>query len=239
MTTYLIYFEDTYKFEDDAFIEATGKDENGDFIILNQTLFYPQGGGQPSDFGTIEVGGVAIPIYKVKCNANEVRHYTDQRYSHFVGQNAKCYLDQNTRILHARLHTAGHLLSNIIENLYSCWKGAKGHHFPGECYVEFTSKNDQFESISLDLVKQEIEKCIEANSLITIDQISSDALQERCPGITYSIPSNQPIRIMCIGDFPFSPCGGTHVKSLKELKGLEISKYKIKGNRMKVHYQLN
>lgn len=239
MTTHLSYFEDTYKFQEIAIIEATGKDENGDFIILNQTLFYPQGGGQPSDFGTLEVGGVTIPIYKVKSFANEVRHYTDQDYSHIVGQKGKCSLDQDTRLLHARLHTAGHLLSNIIEDHYPCWKSVKGHHFSGECYVEFKPKNDQSGNISLDLINQEIQKYIGENCLITIDQVPSLILQERCPGITYTTSSEQPIRIMRIGDFPFSPCGGTHVNSLKELNGLEISKYKIKGNRMKVHYQLN
>lgn len=68
--TQLSYFEDTYKFEDTAVIKANGKDENGDFLILNQTIFYPQGGGQPSDRGTIAVDGVVVPIHSVKYVGN-------------------------------------------------------------------------------------------------------------------------------------------------------------------------
>jgi len=239
MSTQLSYFEDTYKFEDFAIIKLIGKDENGYFLILNQTIFYPQGGGQPSDRGAIEVGDVVIPIHSVKCVENEVRHYTNQSYSHLVGQKGKCSLDQEPRLLHAKLHTSGHLISNIIENLYPCWKATKGHHFPGQCYIEFASKKSDLDNISLELVHREIEKFIEANSLITVKQISSQSFQEQCPNMTYSIPSDQPIRVMRIGDFPFSPCGGTHVTSLKELEGLEISKFKIKNNILKIYYHLN
>jgi len=239
MNTRLTYFEDTYKFEDHAIIEANGKDENGDFIILNQTTFYPQGGGQPSDRGTLEVGSFVIPIHKVKSVENEIRHYTDQGYSHLVGQEVKCFLDQETRLLHARLHTSGHLISNVIEHNYPCWKGVKGHHFPDQCYVEFTSKNSHVDSVALEFVNREIEKFIEANCLINVDQVASQDLQEVCPNLAYSIPSDQPIRVMRIGDFPFSPCGGTHIKSLKELKGLEITKCKIKNKIMKINYHIH
>jgi Ser-tRNA(Ala) deacylase AlaX len=62
MQTLLSYFEDTYKFEDHASVVASNKDEFGYFLVLNQTIFYPQGGGQPSDQGLIEVGGAVIRI---------------------------------------------------------------------------------------------------------------------------------------------------------------------------------
>lgn len=64
MATHLIYFEDTYKFIDQAIIKECNKDENGFFLILNQTIFYPQGGGQPSDQGRMEIGNLILPIGK-------------------------------------------------------------------------------------------------------------------------------------------------------------------------------
>jgi Ser-tRNA(Ala) deacylase AlaX len=236
MTTYLSYFEDTYKFNEHAVIIASRKDEKGNFIVLNQTIFYPQGGGQPSDQGIIEVGDSVIPIHSVRSIDHEVRHYTDRDYSSFVGQNAKCSLNQETRLLHAKLHTAGHLLSNIIESLYPHWSAVKGHHFPDQCYVEFMSKNDSIDEIPLEFINKQIEQCIEKNCLTSVALVSGDKLKELCPNITYSIPSGQPIRIVRIGDFSFSPCGGTHVKSLKELKGMKITKYKIKKDVIKINY---
>ena len=168
-----------------------------------------------------------------------MRHYTDQAYDHFVGQEGTCSLDQETRLLHAKLHTSGHLLSNVIESLGPCWKATKGHHFPGQCYVEFTSKNGHIDNVSLERIHQEIEKFIEVDSVTTVEQVSNQRFQELCPDMPYTLSSDQPIRVIRIGDFPFSPCGGTHVKRLKELKGLEISKYKIKNNMLKIYYHLN
>src|ERR1700722_366817 len=141
MQTQLSYFDDTYKFNDHTMIVATNKDDHGHFVILNQTIFYPQGGGQPSDQGTIQVGNVLIPIHSVKSVDNEIRHYTNQSYNHLGGQTGTCIVDQDLRLLHARLHTSGHLISNIIESHYPQWQAVKGHHFPDQCYVEFTAKN--------------------------------------------------------------------------------------------------
>lgn len=238
MKTHLSYFEDTFKFEDLATIDAVGKDANGHFILLNQTLFHPQGGGQPSDQGTLQVEDVTIPIHRVKVVDNMVRHYTDKNYSFLIGQEVTSSLDQAMRLNHARLHTAEHLISNIIENIAPHWNTVKGHHFPNECFVEFTSQNDTSEAILMEQLIQEIETCIEENYSISMDQIVGDKVKELCSNLKFSIPNDQLVRIVRIGDFPFSPCGGTHVKSLQELKGLEITRIKIKNNTMKINYDI-
>lgn len=238
MQTQLSYFDDTYKFNDHAMIMETNKDDNGHFIILNQTIFYPQGGGQPSDQGTLQIGDTLIPIHSAKCIDSEIRHYTDQSYNRLIGQEGLCMLDQPLRLLHARLHTSGHLISNVIESYYPQWQAVKGHHFPDQCYVEFTAKNGSLENISIDRVNQEMEQFIEKDWFTSMDQVSGDQVQKLCPNITYSIPRDQPIRVIRIGEFPFSPCGGTHVKNLKELKGLKITKHKIKKNSMKIYYDI-
>lgn len=235
METHLSYFEDTYKFDEHATIMATDKDENGHFLVLNQTIFYPQGGGQPSDQGTFQVGSVLIPIHHVRLINQRVRHYTDQSYSHLVRQTGVCTLDQDLRLLHAKLHTSGHLISNVVESHYPHWRAIKGHHFPGESYVEFTAKNGSVENIALEWLNKEIAQHIEKDDPISMDQISGDKIQE----LSYSIPKDQPLRVIRIGEFPFSPCGGTHVKSLLELAGLKITKYKIKKNTMKIYYEID
>ncbi len=236
MTTHLVYFEDTYKFDDHAMLVATNRDEKGHFIVLNHTIFYPQGGGQPSDQGTIKVGDVVAPIHSVRSIDREVRHYTNQDYSSLRGQEASCLVNKETRLFHARLHTAGHLISNIVESLYPDWHAVKGHHFPDQCYVEFMSNTASLNDIPIEGVNKEIAAFIEKDYATHVDQVSGGKLQELYPNLTYTIPSDQPIRVVRIGDFPFSPCGGTHVKSLKELNGLEITRCKIKKGVMKINY---
>lgn len=239
MTTYPSYFEDTYKFNDSARITRTAKDEQGHFIVLNQTIFYPQGGGQPSDQGTIQVENTVIPIHSVKSVEHEIRHYTDQDYTHLIGEEGACLLDQELRLLHARLHTAGHFISNVIERSYPQWVAVKGHHFPEQCYVEFADQSWAVENISLMWVNQEIEKMITQDFAIHKDQMTGDKLQELCPNLPFRVPQEQTLRVIRIGDLPFSPCGGTHVKSLNELKGLKITKHKIKKNTLKIYYDIH
>lgn len=237
--THPSYFEDTYKFTDSARMTKASKDEQGNFIVLDQTIFYPQGGGQPSDQGIFQIGDTSIPIHSIKSIDQEIRHYTHQDARDFLGQKGLCILDQEKRLLHARLHTAGHLISNVVENHYPQWMAIKGHHFPEQCYVEFTIKNEAAGNISIEGINEEIEQFIGHNLVINRDQITGDKLQELCPNITYTIPKDQPIRVIRIGDFSFSPCGGTHVKNLQELKGLKITNSKIKKNNMKVYYDIH
>lgn len=239
MKTHLSYFEDTYKFDDQAMIIASNKDEAGHFIVLNQTIFYPQGGGQPSDQGVVEVGNIAIPIHKVKSVDNEVRHYTNQDYSHLVGQACRCIINSELRLINAKLHTSGHLLSNAFEAMYPQCRAVKGHHFPGESYVEFSVQNGlDVQEIDVPLLNSEIEGLIRQDLAIQSKYIASDELANICPNLPYSIPEGRSVRLVAIDSFDYQPCGGTHVKSLSELEGLQIIKYKIKGGSIKISYSI-
>src|SRR5262245_12970008 len=137
METKRAYFEDTYLFETQALITASGQDENGHYLILDQTIFYPQGGGQPSDQGTLQGNNFQISIHHVKAMEHEIRHYTNQNYRQWVENEVKCIINQELRLLHAKLHTAGHFIRGIVESNYPDWRAVKGHHFPEQCYVEF------------------------------------------------------------------------------------------------------
>ena len=238
METKRQYIKDTYKFSGSAQICAVESDAQGHYILLNQTIFYPQGGGQPSDQGTMVTGERVIPIHQVKCIDNEIRHYTDQAYNHLIGQKVECFISTETRLLHSRLHTAGHLISTVIEKLQPQWIAQKGHHFPNECFVEFITREQNHTICSLETINQEINRCINENYPIETLEIAHNKLSQFCPNLSYTIPNKSAIRIMRIGEFPYQLCGGTHVKSLFELKGLEVIKFKIKGNILKIYYDI-
>lgn len=235
MKTKLSYFEDTYQFTSSAIIIQSGQDEKGYFVLLDQTLFHPQGGGQPSDSGTITVDGVMISVPMVKNSNNEVRHYTDRDCSAMVTKTVECAINREKRLLHARLHTAGHLISNIVEAFDMGWRAVKGHHFPDQCYVEFTGTNCAENNLSVDSVNKEIADYLEKDCELSVDQQSADKMKTP----SSHIPDDQPIRTVRIGDFPFSPCGGTHVRSLKELQGFNVTKLKSKNNMLKIYYQID
>ena len=66
--------------------------------------------------------------------------------------------------------------------------------------------------------------------------IEAEEVGAICGTLPYSIPLDQAVRVIGIEGFNYQPCGGTHVTALSELKGLHLSKFKIKGNNLKVSY---
>lgn len=231
------YFEDTYRFKDCAVIESVNRDEKGYFLVLDKTIFYPQGGGQPSDEGMLKAHDLEILVTSVKTINGEIRHYTAQPNEYLIGQTVVCSINPEKRILHAKLHTAGHLISNVIEKHFANYKAVKGHHFPGECYVEFNSKASEMQ-IDSNKINQILVEEIRKNAKIEVMQVSKQQLAEICPDLPYAIPDNQMIRIVRIGEFPFQPCGGTHLKSTAELGNLVITRLRVKNNTLKIYYAI-
>lgn len=238
MITTRLYFIDSYQFKAQAVILGSGKDDVGPYVILDQTIFHPQGGGQPSDQGELVGKMGSIPIHKVKAVEEEIRHYTSFEDNSWVGEEVQCTIDPKMRLYHAKLHSGGHLVSNIVEKLYPHLKPIKGHHFPDSSYVEFKASKGTTQDISLELIQQDLEQAIQEDLSITISQVNPDQLKEFCPDLGYEIKSAEKIRLSRIGEFPHSPCGGTHVKTLQDLKGLTVTKYKIKEGTLKISYVL-
>jgi alanyl-tRNA synthetase len=223
---------------DEAMIESANKDEKGPFIVLNQTIFYPQGGGQPSDQGQVCFKDRSIPVLSVRRIDGEIRHYTDQEYSQWIGEQVRCQVDLIKRKLHSRLHTAGHLISHVVEKMYPACKAIKGHHFPGECYVEFLAKERV--AIDSESIKRKMNEVIQQRQNVDSLFVTEAQFRELCPDLAYEVSKNrgQAIRLIKIGDFAYQPCGGTHVKETSELLGLDILKIKAKDRSLKIYYTL-
>ena len=214
MNSIKIYHEDTYRFSDESVILMAGRDERGEFIVLDRTIFYPGGGGQPCDQGYFSVEGLEIPIKSVRLCEDQIRHYTDNECHHLTGKKVSLHIDVDKRLLHAKLHTAGHLISHIVEENYSGYKAIKGHHFPGECYVEFASNNTGSKELDLNALNSKIQVVLCENQSVEITHINSQDLAVFCPDLPYTIPHVEQLRLIKLGRWGYQPCDGTHVKAL-------------------------
>ncbi len=231
--TKLKYFEDTYLFQSQATVLDIIEDGNfpdKQILILDQTIFYPQGGGQPSDTGIIESkdGNFVFKVEKVAFNSNgQVYHIGEFIKNKFkIGESVKLKIDKEKRVLNAKNHTAGHLIDWTVESLNLNLKAKKGFHFPQGSYVEYQGE------LSED--KEELAKKIEKRA----NQIISEN-----PKIEFVFENNKhesgkPMRIMKIEGYQNCPCGGTHVKEAKEIGILTIRKIKAKKGNIKISYQV-
>ena len=99
-------------------------------IELDRTLFHPQGGGQPADRGWI----ADLAVEGVVSRGDSVAHIVSQP---LPSGEVTIRIDAESRRLHARLHSAGHVLAQAGEQ--SGWQPMKGHHWPGESRIIFAA----------------------------------------------------------------------------------------------------
>jgi alanyl-tRNA synthetase len=194
---------------------ASGIDEHGTWVELAETIFHPQGGGQKSDRG--QINGLEVVFV---AGANEaVRHYLESASILMEGSEVVQRVDAATRSLHARLHSAGHLVAAIVEELCPELKAVAGHHWPGECRVEISGDDPQARDSLLERLQSVADAMVQANLPI---QASGDGQD----------------RQVAISEYDSVPCGGTHVCSTGELVGLSITGFKKKKGRFRLSYEL-
>jgi len=178
-------------------------------VVLAATLFHPQGGGQPSDVGTIN--GVAVS--RVVQQDELLIHVTQAA---IVPGEVDLAVQAEPRQLHARLHSAGHLLANVIEPLG--WRAVKGHHWPGEARVVF-ERTAAAQELDADAVQAGVNALIQHDAPRHIDMAGDK-------------------RMLGFGSLPMTACGGTHVASAGQIKQFVLIKMKEKKGQLSVQYDV-
>jgi Ser-tRNA(Ala) deacylase AlaX len=233
-----IYYLEPYKTETEAFISEVQENTGSMLknVILDQTVFYPEGGGQPGDRGEI-VGKDGI--FKVEYTRMIKGEITHQGKTHGVlgnGEKIKAIIDWNFRYKYMRIHSAGHLIHDVLMSLVSSLKPLKGSH-SSKAYLEYEGSMDvSLKDKLADLVKEAVGKDLP----IITREASYEELVKECQFVPSNLPKDKSLRMIKIGDFKPMPDGGVQVKSTKEIglvlitdiilqEGKTIIKYRVVG----------
>ena len=171
----------------------------------------------------------------------EVLHYLVEAPTEpdaLVGQSCALRVDKARRLHHARLHTAGHVISSIVDARRGPLRAVKGFHFPDGPYVEFAGKPEEASDAFLAGLQTEINALLTAAAPVTAATVAGDALTARCWNLPSSLPQDQPLRVVTIGTLDPVPCGGTHLASLAELDAITLLKIKSKKGNTQISYRL-
>jgi len=238
--TTLEYLDDTYAFKGMSKLLSEGRDEKGRYIVLDRTIFYPQGGGQPSDTGTIETKTTKIQVWFVGYSDGIVRHYTNDDAPLDLAENEEVQtsIDIRRRLDNARTHTAGHLISHVVESMYPGVLAVKGYHFPDGAHVEFMNPQRISIAEKLEEIEALVRNEINSGGSIEAQFASYDDAISLTPHLAAYIPTNKPSRIVTISSFSAQPCGGTHVANLSQLGNVSITRIKNKKDRTKISYEM-
>ena len=232
----VLYLEDSYMKEFDA---KVAKVTDGKFVVLNQTAFYPNSGGQPYDSGLLirksdnkEFKVVFVGKFNGEIS-HEIKSDGLQEGDEVTGK-----IDWNRRYAHMKAHTSAHILAESLHR-------NSGALTTGNQLGADMSRIDSDFEYSPELIEKIFN---EANEMIAKDleikaEIMSREEAEKLPNMTKlakGLPLEiKKVRIVNIGDYDRQADGGTHVKSTKEIGKIEFVKYNSKGkNNKRIYFKI-
>jgi len=234
---YLESMESAYLEEFTADVIAI--DENK--IVLDQTLFYPLGGGQNWDLGSLEGPNGRMEVIEVR-GRGAIHHTVEDTFELEVGDEVRGKIDFERRYAHMKMHTAQHLVSGIAYEMFDGVRTVGNQIHTEKSRIDF--KPIQFtEEMLLDLqttVNEKIALRLDVtDSQMTRDEINSIMPPDRTNMDLLPAFIND-LRVVTIGDrLDMCPCAGTHVRNISEINGIEFIGKKSKGKgTQRVTYQL-
>lgn len=228
MTDLLFRPDKDYDKEFDA--EVTKAREADSYVVLDQTLFYPEGGGQPADHGTISWDGNTAEVTDVQKEHGEVRHYVDSEDLPESGEEVHGEIDWERRYKHMRMHTAQHLLSWVVLQRYGASTAGNQIH-ADQSRIDFSPvefADDDIEKIEKS-ANALIEKGLEVSKKFMDRDRMESQVEEGRTNLELIPDHVDPLRAVIIGDEDVCPCGGTHVDNLEEIGGIDIVNRVSKG----------
>ena len=228
MAELLYYPDNEYQKEFEAKVQKVNKKKG--FITLNKTLFYKEGGGQPSDHGKITWPDKEASVERVKREHGEIRHYIEGGFPE-PDQEIHGEIDWERRYKHMRMHTAQHVVSWIVLNMYD---GSTAGNQIHEDYSRIDFEPVEFSERDVEKIENGANSLIEKGLKVEKGEMERDLVEEQITeGRTNLdlIPDHvDPLRVVEIGGEDICPCGGTHVDSLDEIGEINIIERKSKGS---------
>ncbi|WP_374055470.1 DHHA1 domain-containing protein [Rossellomorea sp. FM04394] len=207
------YYQDAYTKTFQTSIQDQRQDEQGGwYVVLEETAFYPTGGGQPHDTGTLN----HHRVFNVEEVNGEIRHYIEEPFADISGD-VNGQIDWDRRFDHMQQHAGQHILSAAFVETF------------------------QYETISFHLGKEMLTIDLDVMDITESEALEAEALANRViqesrlietKWITEAELSHYPlrkqptvtddIRLVIIPDFDYNGCGGTHPRSTSEVGAIKI-----------------
>jgi len=231
-----IYHQDSYQSTLTA--SVTGLDDQNHGIILDQTIFFPGGGGQPPDQGWVTISGESVQLRGVKRISGEIIHLLPEDVLlPEPGSSLQGKLDWERRYQLMRTHTAMHILCGAIFRDYGASvTGGNMEPLQGRMDFEFASLKKELVQTIENAVNQEIMNALPV-SWRTIPREEAFQIPDLIRTKINLLPERiNEVRVVEITGLDLQADGGTHVKNTSEVGRVKITDYKSKGRENKRIY---
>ena len=227
--TELLYQKDSYLKEYTAIVQEIDIEKHA--ISLDQTAFYPGGGGQPNDLGTLTFDNKTVEVIGMKKTGDDVWHFIDQNTTlPQPGTPITGKLNWERRYQLMRTHSAMHVLCGVVFRDYGALvTGGNMDPLEGRMDFEFETMTKDLVEVIENTVNEEIEKNHPVKVQILPREVAFQIPDLIRTKINLLPPGINEIRTIEIVGLDLQADGGTHVNSTKEIGKARIVDYKSKG----------
>jgi alanyl-tRNA synthetase len=222
-----LFYDKPELYSCEADVLAIEGDPESPTLVLDRTIFYPEGGGQACDLGTIEAaGGQAVAVTAVNEKGGVVRHLLAGICSFRPGDRVRLVVDRERRTDYSQQHTAEHLIGATALRLLGAHV-VSVHFGPERSYIDFDALSLSDEEIAA--VENEVEVAIAQDYAVRYhvcppEDISSFPLRRKAPEV-----GDEALRVVEIDGIDYSACCGLHQASTGKLRAVRLfppEKYK-------------
>jgi misacylated tRNA(Ala) deacylase len=234
LPTRLLYYEDAYVKKFEARVIKIAKMENRETgIVLDRTAFYPGGGGQPSDTGSMEKDSVRARVARLRKQGEIIIHFVDEVSGEIrEGDNIRGVIDWNTRYRLMRIHTSAHLMGQAISQaLDKPVEIVSSGMDLQKARLDFTHKGStrelfpQIENIANNVVIEN--RTVKASLMLRNE--AKEYVEKFNESLKTLPPQVSEVRIVEIEGWHACACGGTHVKGTSEIREVKLLSRSSKG----------
>jgi alanyl-tRNA synthetase len=225
MMTEKLYYQNPYQSEFKAEILEKEKREEGWALFLNRTQFYPEGGGQPSDRGTIDT----IPLIDVRKEGDQIAHIVPTLPG---SERVMCRLNWKHRFDYMQQHTAQHILSAVLFRDFGI--STLSVHL-GEEFLSIETDREEIDKALLEAVDKLAQELIGEN--LPVESIQVDDSELEAHDLRREAKVTGLVRLIRIGEYDTVACGGVHCGRTGEVKLIRLhATERIRGH-LRLHWK--
>lgn len=218
-----LFYQNPYRKDLTATVQGIENHAKAPAVVLDSTICYPEGGGQPGDRGTMS--GIPI-IDTIKDDNGRILHILSAGPDFSVGDHVQIKLDWEHRYDYMQQHTAQHLLSGTFHRLFGI--GTVSVHL-GHDDMSIEVDTGEVSEEVLDAVEDEVNRIIRLAVSVTAETVTQEESQQ-IP-LRRAVKVDSDVRLVSIGEFDTIACGGVHVADTSELISVQyVRNETIRGN---------
>jgi len=235
--TRLLYLDDSYLKESSCNILKVKTDERkAAYVMTDQSVFHPKSGGQPSDVGRITSEGFVFGVKKVMFAEGVVVHWGKSIQGETRTGPAHLSIEWEPRYRCMRRHTAAHLLDNCLATVMGKRLESTDSWVGEDSYVGYGGACPTMEQLrAVEQMENElIAKGADVTARVATKEEVAILLSE-ISGLD-RLPKDRDLRIVIIEGFQGIPCGGTHVKNIKEISKFQLKPPQVSDEGFRVNF---